>query len=227
MFFFCVLSGNLLKRFDANKQISLSLSLSKAKRRLEIKLAEARLQRVRQKKELRRKQLQAEEELRLKQLQAEEESRLKQLQLDLERALLPAEADVTEANLIADASSTCSDLSVPESVAPRLSVHEKVMEYLHNIPTNERQGQSRKEKDLQRGSPGVTYALSEDKTEIRGRGFLELCWDQCHISCILHRLFEILAVFRGRPFALLVLPRHLKLLRTTLLVTELPDYRVS
>ena len=141
---------------------SASLS-SKAKRRLEVKLAEARLQRVRQ-----------EEELRLKQLQAEEELRLKQLQLESERALLQAEADVTEANLIADASSTCSDLSVPESVAPRLSAHEKVMEYLHNIPTNERQGQSRKENDLQRESPAVTYALREDKAEIRGRRFSEL-----------------------------------------------------
>ena len=152
---------------------SASLS-SKAKRRLVVKLAEARLQRVRQEEELRLKQLQAKEELRLKQLQAEEESRLKQLQLESERALLQAEADVTEANLIADASSTCSDLSVPESVAPRLSAHDKVMEYLHNIPTNERQGQSRKENDLQREFPAVTYALKEDKAEIRGRRFSEL-----------------------------------------------------
>ena len=44
---------------------SASLS-SKAKRRLEIKLAEAHLQCVRQEEELRLKQLQAEEELRLK-----------------------------------------------------------------------------------------------------------------------------------------------------------------
>ena len=48
------------------------------------------------------------------------------------------------------------------------------MEYLHNIPTNERQGQSRKENDLQREAPAVTYALREDKAEIRGRRFSKL-----------------------------------------------------
>ena len=38
------------------------------------------------------------------------------------------------------------------------------MGYLHNIPTNERKGKSRKENDLQRESSAVTYALREDRT---------------------------------------------------------------
>ena len=89
------------------------------------------------------------------------------------------------------------------------------MEYLHNIPTNELQGQSRKENDLQRESPDVTYALREDKTEIRGRRFSELS-----LGPMPHQLYPPPVVrnfgrSQGRPFALLVLPRHLKLLRTT------------
>ena len=59
---------------------------------------------------------------------------------------------------------------------------------------NEHQVQLRKENDLQRESLAIAYARGEDKTEIRGRRFSELSLGQCHISCILHRLFEIPAV---------------------------------
>ena len=95
---------------------SKSLS-SRAKRRLEVKLAEARLERVRR----------------------DEELRLKHLQLQSERAVLQAEAGVEEANIIADASSGCSDLSVPENIAPPLSAHDKVVEFLCSARNSERQ----------------------------------------------------------------------------------------
>ena len=110
-------STNVNQKQVSEAATSLRSLSSRAKRLLKVKLAEARLERVRR----------------------DEELRLKHLQLQSERAVLQAEAAVEEANIIADTSSGSNDLSVPENIAPPLSAHDKVVEFLCSARNSERQ----------------------------------------------------------------------------------------
>ena len=141
-------SANVSQKHVSEAAASSKSLSSRAKRRLEVKLAEARLERVRR-----------EEELRLKHLQG---------QLESERAVLQAEAAVKEANIIADASSGCSDLSVPENIAPPLSAHDKVVEFLCSARNSERQELklSNGETDHSRESAPLVQVQNKPSSEV-------------------------------------------------------------
>ena len=143
-------SANVSQKHVSEAAASSKSLSSRAKRRLEVKLAEARLERVRR-----------DEELRLKHLQL-------QAQLESERAVLQAEAAVKEANIIADASSGCSDLSVPENIAPTLSAHDKVVEFLCSARNSERQELklSNGETDHSRESAPLVQVQNKPSSEV-------------------------------------------------------------
>ena len=89
-------------------------------------------------------------------------------------AVLQAEAAVKEVNIIADASSGCSDLSVPENIAPPLSAHDKVVEFLCSSRNSERQEfkLSNGETDNSRESAALVQVQNKPSSEV----------DQCRLS---------------------------------------------
>ena len=103
----------------STKSVAFSGSSSAVRRRLEARLAEARLEQVRRDEELK---------LRTLALVAEQERR----KLESQRIVLIAEAKATEASIIADAASELAEeqMSQTADMAPLLSTNEKVSAFL-------------------------------------------------------------------------------------------------
>ena len=103
-------------------EIGVASMTSTARCRMEAKLAQLCLNRVRK-----------EEELTLGVLAAEQEKR----RLESQRRMLEAEAEAAEASIIADAASSCGDrMSQVNDVAPSMESREKVDVFLHSITRN-------------------------------------------------------------------------------------------
>ena len=103
-------------------EIGVASMTSTARCRMEAKLAQLLLDRVRK-----------EEELTLGVLAAEQEKR----RLESQRRMLEAETEAVEAAIIADAASSCGDrMSQVNDVAPSMESREKVDVFLNSITGN-------------------------------------------------------------------------------------------